>query len=76
MGPTSTYDSLADLERKHDGRETGKCPEVVDQTAAAKLAYPGMQTLQAWAEHRGEHSPGQEKNWNKVSLLSLVTGRQ
>jgi len=72
----STPHSLADLERKHDARETGKCPEVAEQTAAAKEAHPGMRTLHAWAQEQGGQSAAQEQNWNQVSLLRLLTGRQ
>ncbi|KAJ7671205.1 hypothetical protein B0H17DRAFT_195578 [Mycena rosella] len=71
-----TKELLADLERKHDARETGKCPEVAEQTAAAKEAHPGMRTLHAWAQEQGGQSAAQEQNWNQVSLLRLLTGRQ
>jgi len=72
-----TRELLADLERKHDARETGpEAPEVEAQTAAAKEAYPQMQTLEAWARARGGQAQAQEENWNKVSLLGLLTGRQ
>ncbi|KAJ7213121.1 hypothetical protein GGX14DRAFT_361153 [Mycena pura] len=66
---------LADLERKHEARETGLCPEFQDQAAAAKLAHPEMMTLQAWAERRGGQSGEQKGNWNEVSLFRLITGR-
>jgi uncharacterized protein YbjT (DUF2867 family) len=71
-----TRELLADLERKHDARETGKCPEVVDQTSAAKMAHPAMLTLQAWAQQRSGHAAAQKKNWNKLSVFSILTGRQ
>ncbi|KAJ7765083.1 hypothetical protein DFH07DRAFT_1015862 [Mycena maculata] len=70
-----TRELLADLERKHDARETGKCPEVQAQTAAAQEAYPEMQTFEAWVRTRGGEA-AQTENWNKVSLLGLLTGRQ
>ncbi|KAJ7121960.1 NAD(P)-binding protein [Mycena crocata] len=66
---------LEDLERKHDARQAGKCPEVEDQTATAMQAYPEMKTFEAWAGSQGEQSASQE-NWNQVSLFRLVTGRQ
>ncbi|KAJ7463924.1 NAD(P)-binding protein [Mycena latifolia] len=71
-----TKELLADLERKHDARETGKCPEVVDQTAAAKEAHPAMRTLYAWAQQRAGQGAVQKKNWNKLSVFSILTGRQ
>ncbi|KAJ6526940.1 NAD(P)-binding protein [Mycena vulgaris] len=52
-----TKELLADLERKHDAREAGKCPKVVAQTAAAGEAYPEMQTFQACVECRRERAP-------------------
>ncbi|KAJ7633621.1 NAD(P)-binding protein [Mycena polygramma] len=70
-----TKELLAELERKHEARETGKCPEVVQQTAAAKMAYPGMHTLEMWAKGRSGQV-GESKNWNGLSVLSILTGRQ
>ncbi|KAJ6536650.1 hypothetical protein B0H10DRAFT_2257798, partial [Mycena sp. CBHHK59/15] len=67
---------IADVERVHDARMSGKCPEVADQAAAAKLAYPEMKTFQAWAEQRGGKATVQKMDWNQVSLLRLVTGKQ
>ncbi|KAJ6526106.1 hypothetical protein B0H19DRAFT_1275955 [Mycena capillaripes] len=72
-----TRELLADLVRKHDARETGKCPEVVGQTAAAAMAHPTMLTLQGWAQRRsGQAAAAEKKNWNKLSVLSILTGRQ
>ncbi|KAJ7899633.1 hypothetical protein B0H13DRAFT_2029710 [Mycena leptocephala] len=71
-----TRELLADLERKHDAREAGKCPEVVDQTAAARMAHPAMLTLQGWAQQRSGQAASQKQNWNKLSVLSILTGRQ
>ncbi|KAJ6526076.1 hypothetical protein B0H19DRAFT_1275930 [Mycena capillaripes] len=71
-----TRELLVDLERKHDARETGKCPEVVGQTAAAAMAHPGMLTLRGWAQRRSGPAAAQKKNWNKLSVLSILTGRQ
>ncbi|KAJ6537825.1 hypothetical protein B0H19DRAFT_1180988 [Mycena capillaripes] len=71
-----TKELLADLERKHEARETGKCPEVVEQTAAAKMAHPAMLTLHGWAKQRGAVTAAEKKNWNKLSVVSILTGRQ
>ncbi|KAJ7211084.1 NAD(P)-binding protein [Mycena rebaudengoi] len=65
---------IEDIERVHDAHTSGKCPEVVDQIAAAKRAYPEMKTFEAWAAQRGK-SGEQKKGWNQVSLLRLMTGR-
>lgn len=43
---------IADIERVHDARTGGKCPEVVEQTALTKRAYPEMQMFEAWARQR------------------------
>ncbi|KAJ7119159.1 NAD(P)-binding protein [Mycena epipterygia] len=66
---------VEDLERVHDAGISGKCPEVADQIAAAKRAYPDMKTFSAWAAERAgnSHSPG--KNWNQLSIIRMVTGK-
>lgn len=72
---THLRELLVELERKHEARETGLCPEFQDQAAAAKLAYPEMTTFQAWAERREGQLREQKGNWNEVSLFRLITGR-
>ncbi|KAJ7616126.1 NAD(P)-binding protein [Roridomyces roridus] len=69
-----TRELLNDLERKHEARETGLCPEVVEQTAAAMTAHPGMLTIQGWAKSRGGSSA--RKGWNQLSIMSILTGGQ
>ncbi|KAJ7114667.1 NAD(P)-binding protein [Mycena crocata] len=67
---------LADIERVHEVRTSGKCPEVAEQTAAAKRAYPDMKTFEAWAQQRAGKSTSHSKNWNQVSIGRLATGKQ
>ncbi|KAJ7652842.1 NAD(P)-binding protein [Mycena polygramma] len=67
---------IADMERVHEARTTGKCPEVAEQNAAAKRAYPGMQSFEAWARARAGKRPADSKGWNKVSVAGLATGKQ
>ncbi|KAF7345742.1 NmrA-like family domain-containing protein 1 [Mycena venus] len=65
---------IADIERVHDAGVSGKCPEVVEQTALAKRAYPEMQTFEMWARRRVGKAPDQGKDWNQVSIGRLATG--
>ncbi|KAJ7033563.1 NAD(P)-binding protein [Mycena alexandri] len=67
---------IADIERVHDARRSGKCPEVEEQMAMTRRAYPHMKTFEEWARQRGGNSSTQQKNWNQVSVGALVTGRQ
>ncbi|KAJ6521041.1 NAD(P)-binding protein [Mycena capillaripes] len=67
---------IADIERIHDARANGTCPEVAEQTAAAKSAYPEMRTFEAWARERAGKGAAESKNWNQVSVLKMATGKQ
>ncbi|KAJ7077157.1 NAD(P)-binding protein [Mycena belliarum] len=67
---------IADIERVHEARTSGKCPEVTEQTAMARKAYPEMKTFEAWAQERQGKSGAQSKSWNQVSVGRLVTGKQ
>jgi len=67
---------IADIERVHDATTSGKCPEVAEQTAAAKKAYPEMKTFEAWAQQRAGKAQGGSKDWNQVSIGRLATGMQ
>ncbi|KAJ7652862.1 NAD(P)-binding protein [Mycena polygramma] len=67
---------IADMERVHEARTTGKCPEVAEQNAAAKRAYPEMKSFEAWARQRAGKHPEESKGWNKVSVAGLATGKQ
>jgi hypothetical protein len=60
----------------HDARTSGKCPEVEDQTAAAKQAYPEMKTFEAWVRQRGGKAAARDKDWNQVSMGRLAAGKQ
>ncbi|KAJ7622239.1 NAD(P)-binding protein [Roridomyces roridus] len=78
-----TKNLLADIERVHDARETGKCPEVGAQTAAAREAHPGMMTLERWAAARrvaegveAQSTGNRTWGWNNISVLRMLTGRQ
>ncbi|KAJ7622246.1 NAD(P)-binding protein [Roridomyces roridus] len=75
-----TKNLLADIERVHDTRETGKCPEVGVQTAAARQAHPGMMTLERWAAARrlaeGVEAQSTGGTRNNISVLRMLTGRQ
>ncbi|KAJ7251093.1 hypothetical protein C8J57DRAFT_1238957 [Mycena rebaudengoi] len=66
---------IADIERVHDARTSGKCPEVEDQTAAAKQAYPEMKTFEAWVRQRGGKAAARDKDWNQVSMGRLAAGK-
>ncbi|KAJ7476694.1 NAD(P)-binding protein [Mycena latifolia] len=69
---------IADIERVHDAGVTGKCPDVAEQTAAARRAYPEMKTFEAWARQRansGKTTPS-DKNWNQLSIGRMATGKQ
>ncbi|KAJ6553042.1 hypothetical protein B0H19DRAFT_1211011 [Mycena capillaripes] len=67
---------IAHIERIHDARTSGICPEVADQTAAAKRAYPQMRTFEAWARERAGKGASESKSWNQVSIWKIVTGKQ
>ncbi|KAJ7887157.1 NAD(P)-binding protein [Mycena leptocephala] len=67
---------IADIERVHDARTSGKCPEVEEQTAAAKRAYPEMQTFETWAGQRAGKVSATAKDWNQVSIGRLAAGKQ
>ncbi|KAJ7238205.1 NAD(P)-binding protein [Mycena rebaudengoi] len=67
---------IADIERVHDARTSGKCPEVEEQTAAAKQAYPEMKTFEAWVRQRGGKAAARDKDWNQVSMGRLAAGKQ
>ncbi|KAF8177303.1 NAD(P)-binding protein [Mycena galopus ATCC 62051] len=67
---------IADIERVHNARMTGKCPEVEGQTAAAKQAYPNMLTFEEWARRRVGKAPRQVKEWNQVTVGRLAAGKQ
>ncbi|KAJ7208085.1 hypothetical protein B0H12DRAFT_1205998 [Mycena haematopus] len=65
---------IEDIERVHEARTSGKCPEVAEQTAAAMKAYPKMQTFEQWARQRVGKPPVRGKDWNQVSIAKLATG--
>ncbi|KAJ7671048.1 hypothetical protein B0H17DRAFT_1335528 [Mycena rosella] len=67
---------IADIERVHEAGLSGKCPEVADQTAAARRAHPGMKTFEAWARQRAGKAPLEDRNWNQLSIGRLATGKQ
>ncbi|KAJ7197067.1 NAD(P)-binding protein [Mycena haematopus] len=67
---------IEDIERVHEARTSGKCPEVAEQTAAAMKAYPKMQTFEQWARQRVGKPPVRGKDWNQVSIAKLATGKQ
>ncbi|KAJ6579255.1 NAD(P)-binding protein [Mycena vulgaris] len=66
---------IADIERVHEAGVSGKCPEVAEQTAAARRAYPEMKTFEMWARQQAGKAPA-EGSWNQVSIARLVTGKQ
>ncbi|KAF7316094.1 NmrA domain-containing protein [Mycena indigotica] len=70
-----TQELLADLERMHNARENGLCPEVIAQAQAAREACPEMHSLEAWAAERKDGLVEQEQNWNQVSLWQLLRGK-
>ncbi|KAJ6451277.1 NAD(P)-binding protein [Mycena sanguinolenta] len=67
---------VADIERVHEARTSGKCPEVAEQTATAKAAYPKMQTFEQWARQRVGKAANRSKDWNQVSVAKMATGNQ
>ncbi|KAJ7737064.1 NAD(P)-binding protein [Mycena metata] len=69
---------IADIERVHEARRNGKCPEVEEQMTLARRAYPQMKMFEEWARQRGggNNSSPEQKNWNQVSVGALVTGQQ
>ncbi|KAF8214650.1 NAD(P)-binding protein [Mycena galopus ATCC 62051] len=67
---------IADIERVHAASRDGLCPEVAAQTAAARRAYPEMQTLEMWAKNRGGKWGAQDKGWNQASVGNMVRGKQ
>ncbi|KAJ7348307.1 NAD(P)-binding protein [Mycena albidolilacea] len=73
---THTQALIADIECVHDARTSGKCPEVAEQTAAARRAYPEMKTFEAWARQNAGETSGRGEGWNQVSIWRLVTGKQ
>ncbi|KAJ7731941.1 NAD(P)-binding protein [Mycena maculata] len=69
---------IADIERVCDAGRRGLCPEVAEQSAAARRAYPEMKSFREWAERRAGTGTGgaQKKGWNQVSLGRLAAGKQ
>ncbi|CAK5266301.1 unnamed protein product [Mycena citricolor] len=69
---SDTKGLIADIERVHAARIEGLCPEVAEQTALAKKAYPDMQTFEIWARSRAGVSKSQKANWNQLSVTKLA----
>lgn len=67
---------MADVERIHLARTSGEVPEGEGQRAAARAAYPGMKSFEAWAATRAQGPAPRPKNWNQVSIMHLITGKQ
>ncbi|KAF7312854.1 NAD-binding protein [Mycena kentingensis (nom. inval.)] len=67
---------IADIERVHAAINTSPAlaPEVPAQTAAARRAFPELQSFEEWARNRGGKWEKQQKGWNQASVRGVGEG--
>ncbi|KAG6917043.1 hypothetical protein DXG01_004095 [Tephrocybe rancida] len=67
---------IGDMERVHLMRIDPSNEENRTQMAAAREAYPDMQSFGTWAARRQGQTSTKGKSWNQVSIMGLLRGKQ
>ncbi|KAK3339817.1 hypothetical protein B0T25DRAFT_574706 [Lasiosphaeria hispida] len=71
---SSTRVILQDVEKHHAARRDGLFPEFEQELELARSVCE-MQTFEEWTRRRRAESKAQPAGWNKLSVLSFLTGR-